>query len=154
MILPKTLVRQWYREREKNRKPHRLPVEDKEVLVYPIQNPYERNIDKKQLNLDRDTSFFTWSTTTHSAIHAAAYMGARNIYLIGVDYRLFPNGKVHFDSRHSPLYGAQNWNANSKHRQGDEWLKRQLKQRNINLVNLSTPPARKNKRSKSSVMNE
>lgn len=137
LILPETLVRQWYRERGRNRRPHRIKTENEQAYIYPIQNPYERRIHKKHLSLDKEAAFFTWSTTTHSAIHAAAYMGATTIYLIGVDYCLYPNGKVHFESKHSPIYGQQNWDTNQKHRQGDEWLASKLQEKSILLKNIS-----------------
>lgn len=134
LILPNTLVRQYYRDRKKNILPNRIPTSNQEAYIYPLQNPSEKNIAKKHTNLTIDTNFFCWSTTTHSAIHIAAYMGAKNIYLVGMDYKLFPNGKVHFESKHSPIFGQQAWNALAKHKQGDEWLKQKLKAKKIRLA--------------------
>lgn len=137
LVLPDTLVRQWYRDSNKNIKPNRIQTQNEKAYIYPCQNPAERNINKKHVLLEKGTEIFTWSTTTHSAIHLAAYMGAKNIFLIGVDYQLFPNGKVHFESKYSSIYGTQNWNANRKHRQGDLWLANQLKMQGVSLINLS-----------------
>lgn len=137
LVLPESLVRQWYKERKKNITPVRIEAQNEKAYIYPIQNPYERNLNNKHVRINRETQIFTWSTTTHSAIHLAAYCGAKNIFLIGVDYKLYPNGQVHFESRYSPIYGAQNWNANKKHRQGDEWLEKELAKLGVNLKNLS-----------------
>lgn len=137
LILPETLVRQWYREKAKNIKPSRIKPDNKEVILYPCQNPYEKNIKNKLIYLDKNAKIFTWSSTSHSAIHMAAYMGAKRIFLLGMDYQLFANGKVHFNSKYDASYGKQNWNANFKHKQGEEWLSQQLVKNNIQLVNLS-----------------
>ncbi len=135
LVLPETLVRQWRRDRTKVKSPSRVMVDHPDAYVYPIQDPGERrDFSRKELGLEPDSRIFTWSTTTHSAIHLAAYMGAKNIYLIGVDYRLFPDGRVHFDSRYYPYYGRQTWHALKKHRQGDEWLAQELARRNIRLL--------------------
>lgn len=136
LLLPETLVHQWYRQRNKIRKPARIPVFNEEAYVYSIQDPYERRIHRKEVSLEEDAEIFTWTTATHSAIHLAAYLGAKNIYLIGVDYELFPNGRVHFDSRYSAIYGAQDWNALAKHREGDHWLNRELSKAGVQVVNL------------------
>ena len=126
LLLPETLVRHHFGDGRVEKGPHRIATTNKEAWIYPIQNPYQKNINAKNVCLNKEATIFTWSTTTHSAIHLAAYMGAKNIFLIGVDYKLFPNGKVHFDSKYSSIYGQQKWNANKKHRQGDEWLKKAL----------------------------
>ncbi len=133
LVLPDTLVRQHYRDARKNILPQRIPTRVEGAWIYPLQEPGEKNIHHKSLSLDQDAEIFCWSTTTHSAIHMAAYMGARNIVLVGVDYALYPGGKVHFISKHSPIYGMQDWNALTKHRQGDEWLARQLRRHGIRL---------------------
>jgi hypothetical protein len=137
LILPESLVPQWYRQQERRKPQSRIPPDCPEAFIYPIQDARERNLSKKHVQLDRDTSFFTWSTTSHSAIHVAAYMGAKRIFLIGMDYQLYPNGKVHFESEHYPEYGQQDWNANKKHKQGDEWLARMLKNHQVEVINQS-----------------
>ncbi len=144
LVLPETLVRQYHYKAKQQVQPHRIDTCNPDSWIYPIQNPYEKNIQNKHLDLEPDARIFTWSTTTHSAIHLAAYMGAKCIYLIGVDYELYPGGKVHFDSRHCPDYGQQDWNANAKHRQGDRWLAQKLKPAGISLVNLSRETTRQN----------
>ena len=138
LILPESLVPQWYRQPSQIKYKNRIPPDNPEVLVYPIQDPKEKSLARKNLSLQADARIFTWSTTTHSAIHLAAYMGARNIFLIGMDYQLFPGGKVHFDSKYYPAYGQQDWNANRKHRQGEEWLAQNLGRQGVRLRNLSS----------------
>lgn len=137
LVLPETLVRQWHREPAKRLGPNRMPVENPEAFIYPIQDPRLNNLSMKHLSLKQNASIFTWSTTTHSAIHLAAYMGAKKIRLIGVDYQTYPNGKVHFNSKLSPEYSNQDWNANRKHQQGDRWLTGQLYARGVRLENWS-----------------
>ena len=58
--------------------------------------------------------------------------------MIGMDYALYPDGKVHFDSRHLPGYGGQRWHALAKHRQGDEWLTRELAKQGVEVINRSS----------------
>ena len=103
-----------------------------------MQDPYDRSLARKTVSLAPDAELFTWSTTTHSAIHFAAFLGAARIVLIGMDYALYPDGKVHFDSRHVPDYGDQRWHALAKHRQGDEWLTRELAKQGVAVVNRSS----------------
>ncbi|PHN02231.1 motility associated factor glycosyltransferase family protein [Flavilitoribacter nigricans] len=136
-VLPETLVRQWQPDPAKRVTPHRVPTVNRNAFIYPIQDPHSRDLSKKELSLGADASIFTWSSTTHSAIHLAAYMGARIINLIGMDYQLYPNGKVHFPSKYSKTYASQDWHANHRHRQGDEWLTLHLKNQNILVRNLS-----------------
>jgi 2-polyprenyl-3-methyl-5-hydroxy-6-metoxy-1,4-benzoquinol methylase len=136
-LLPETLVRHYYADKRNKDSPHRIPTENPEAYIYPIQNPYEKNISAKDIRLTKNANIFTWSCTTHSAIHLAAYMGAKNIFLIGVDYKLFADGKVHFDTNHNLIYGEQNWNVNQKHKFGDEWIAKELKKYAVNVVNLS-----------------
>ncbi|HEY3386983.1 MAG TPA: hypothetical protein VGK46_10755 [Saprospiraceae bacterium] len=137
LILSETLVNQSSTLPGHGHLPHRIPVQNDQAWIYPIQDPYEKNINNKKLDLQKEASIYTWSTTTHSAIHLAAYMGAKNIYLIGVDYMPYPNGKMHFDTRHSTTYALQKWNKNLKHSQGDEWLQKKLAENGINLKNMS-----------------
>lgn len=134
LVLPETLVHQWYKEPRKNKRPSRIPTHNTEALIYRIQDPREKNLNKKRISLAEDTDFFTWSCTTHSAIHIAAYAGAKNIYLIGMDYKLFPDGKVHFESKHSKIYGQQNWHALKKHQAGDEWITKKLEILGVNVL--------------------
>ena len=145
-ILPQTLVRQWYRDRRKNIQPNRIPSINPKAFLYPIQDPAIRNIHQKNVSIERETEIFTWSTTAHSAIHIAAYMGAKNIYLIGMDYAPFTTGKIHFNSQFWAGYGEQDWNANSKHKQGDDWLAKHLIQEGVNVVNLSKQISRQPRR--------
>jgi hypothetical protein len=137
LILSETLVNQASSLPGQRHLPHRVPVQNDQAWIYPIQDPYEKNINNKKLDLDKEASIFTWSTTTHSAIHLAAYMGAKQIFLIGVDYQLYPNGRVHFPSHHSTAYAQQNWNAHAKHQIGDRWLADRLGKMGIALTNLS-----------------
>ena len=140
LLLPETLVRQHYTDPAKNMLPNRLRTDNELAYIYPVQDPSEKTLDKKTLKLDPGSSIFTWSTTTHSAIHIAAYMGAKNIYLIGVDYKTFKNGRVHFDSKYDPKYARQDWNALKKHKLGDLWLEKELKNIGVNLINLGNEP--------------
>ncbi|MEN0004405.1 MAG: hypothetical protein AAF798_09685 [Bacteroidota bacterium] len=133
LILPETLVWQWRKGVKPPPRANRIPVNPPSSYVYPLQNPYLKNIQMKHVSLDQQADIFNWSTTLHSAIHLAAYMGARTIKLIGVDYRLFANGKVHFDSIYHPEYGQQKWHAHAKHKQGVEWLAYQLKQQGVRV---------------------
>ncbi len=134
MVLPETLVKQNRTAEE----PLRVETRDEAAFVYPIQSPYQnRNFVNKHLSLERNTRFFTWSSAMHSAIHIAAYMGASAIYLVGVDYQNFPDGKVHFDSAYYPDYARQDWAVHHKHKKGDEWLRKQLAEKGIKLENLS-----------------
>ena len=144
MILPETLVRQWNRGQQPIL-PNRIAPDSPKSYIYPIQDPYSKLLTSKSTAIEKDTSIFTWSCTTHSAIHLAAYMGAKNIYLVGVDYKPFPGGHTHFESKHLPSYGEQSWNAMSKHRKGDHWLANELKKQGVNVINLSqkTMAARK-----------
>lgn len=135
LLLSETLVREVAAGNEKEAS-HRVSVNNNQAIFYPIQDPYENVLSQKQIELHQKASIFTWSTATHSAIHLAAYMGAKCIKLIGVDYRLFPNGKVHFHSKYSGGYGQQHWNALSKHEQGDRWLTKALKKQGIEVLNL------------------
>lgn len=112
-----------------------IPVQNNRAYFYAIQNPYERTIDYKSVSLEKDARIFTWSTTTHSAIHLAAYMGAKNIYLIGVDHTPYADGRAHFDSRYDPNYGAQSL-LSKNHRKGDEWLAHQLMQHGVRVENI------------------
>lgn len=137
LILPNTLVRQHYRDPAKNILPHRIKTENPEAFIYKIQDPTEKYIDNKHIDFDIDARIFTWSTTTHSAIHIAAYMGAKNIFLVGVDYKLYPDHKVHFKSQYDKNYWKQDWNANNKHREGDIWLANALDAMRIKVKNCS-----------------
>lgn len=137
LILPETVVPQWYRNPAKRSKQGRVPPNCPEAYVYPIQNPAENVLERKHVSLDIGALMFTWSSTTHSAIHVAAYMGAKRIFLVGMDYRTYPNGRVHFDTHLFPDYGRQDWHALSKHQRGDEWLARQLQAAHgIEVINL------------------
>jgi hypothetical protein len=71
------------------------------------------------------------------AIHFAAFLGAAQITLIGMVYTLYPDGNVHFNSRHLSEYGTQRWHALAKHRQGDEWLARELAKQGVPVVTRS-----------------
>jgi len=118
----------------------RKKIYNKDSYYYNLQNPLVGDLNKKKLSLDigAESEIFSYSTTTHSAIHIAAYMGAKNIFLIGVDYKLFPNGKVHYESKYDKKYHKQmTINTLKKHKKGDEWLKEKLKEYGINLINLS-----------------
>ena len=137
LILPENLVGRFYTDRSKIRYKERVETESELGYIYPIQDPYERNIERKHVRIEKITRFFTWSTTTHSAIHIAAYMGAKNIYLIGMDYVNYPSGKVHFDSKYDVEFVLQDWSANTKHKAGDFWLAEQLTKSGIKLINLS-----------------
>ncbi len=137
LILPDTLVRQFIPNAKNTKSPHRIQTSNDKAYIYSLQNPYEKNIHNKHVNLTANTSMFCWSTTTHSAIHLAAYMGARNVYLLGVDYKLYANNKVHFYSKYCSTFSQQKWQANAKHRKGDLWLAKALKEVGINLENLS-----------------
>ena len=137
LILPETLVGRFYTDRSKIKYKERLETDVEYGYIYPIQDPNERNIERKHIDIEKNTRFFTWSTTTHSAIHVAAYMGAKNIYLIGMDYINYPSGKVHFKSMHDNEYELQDWSANAKHKSGDIWLAERLNKLDIRLVNLS-----------------
>ena len=139
-------MHQWYRDPRKRNETGRKPASCPDALVYPIQDPSQRHLSHKHVSLDIGARLFTWSTTTHSAIHAAAYMGASRIYLIGMDYRPFASGSVHFDSRYFADYSRQDWNALRKHQQGDEWLAHQLKRAHgIEVINLSNQYRKKRK---------
>ena len=138
LVLSETLVHQWYRNPKKRKHTGRIAANCPEALVYPLQDPAERQLGRKHVSLDIGARMFTWSTTTHSAIHVAAYMGAQRIFLIGMDYLPFASGSVHFNSAHFRDYGQQEWNAFRKHQQGDEWLAQQLKRAHgIEVINLS-----------------
>jgi len=137
-VLPETLVRR--AESDGPAFPGgstRLPNEASDAWVYRLQNPYERNLAHKSVSLAPDAELFTWSTTAHSAIHFAAFLGAARIVLIGMDYALYAGGKVHFESRHMPGYGGQRWHALAKHRQGEVWLARELARQGVAVVNRS-----------------
>jgi len=108
-----------------------------EAYYYKIQNPTER-LETRKISLEKDAEIFCYSTTTHSAIHIAAYMGAKNIVLIGVDYKNYPNGKVHFESKDGGEdYSNQNWGALGKHRKGDRWITYVLETQGIKVNNIS-----------------
>lgn len=111
------------------------PVRNDRAWIYEIQEPYEKVIDNKCITLEKDAKIFTWSATTHSAIHLAAYMGAKNIFLIGVDYVPYPNGRAHFDSKYNAEYGQQLW-ISINHRIGDEWLTRELMHHGVHVENI------------------
>ena len=138
LLLSELLFRHSFLDKSKVKGPPHIYVKNNKAYIYPIQYHLEKDIDKKQLSLDRDAKIFTWSTTTHSAIHLAAYMGAKNIYLIGVDYTSYEDGRVHFDSKHSEIYGEQKWSAFHKHRQGDKWLAGKLSHLGVSLFNISS----------------
>ena len=135
-VLPETLVQRPIAN------PHpgggtRVPNAAAEAWVYRIQDPNERELARKTVSLAPDAELFTWSTAAHSAIHFAAFLGAAKITLIGMDYALHPRGRVHFESRHVPGYGAQRWHAFAKHRQGDEWLTAELAKQGVQVINRS-----------------
>lgn len=138
LILPKTLVRQHHRDPSKNILPQRIETDNPEAFLYPIQDPSEKNIENRHVHLAIDSNIFVWSTTTHSAIHIAAYMGAKNIFLIGVDYGMYPDKRVHFKSKHNSTYWQQDWNANNKHQEGDLWLKKALGEMDIKVQHWNT----------------
>ena len=138
-VLPETLVR-----RSESKDPAfpggatRVPNAAPDAWVYRLQDPYERNLAGKSVSLAPDAELFTWSTAAHSAIHFAAFLGAARITLVGMDYSLYPGGEVHFESRHLSGYGGQRWHALEKHRQGDEWLARELAKQGVAVVNRSS----------------
>jgi len=115
----------------------RKVIVNKEAIHYKFQNPLTP-LGEGKLGLDREALIFTYSTTTHSAIHIAAYMGAKKIFLLGCDYKNYSSGKVHFDSKYGgEAYNMQDWSALGKHRVGDIWLKEELAKMNIKLENIS-----------------
>ncbi len=137
-VLPETLVRQPAAEGGAFPGPAtRVPNEAAAAWVYRLQDPYGRDLTRKSVSLAPDTELFTWSTVAHSAIHFAAFLGAARITLIGMDYSLYPGGKVHFESRHLAGYGGQQWHVLGKHRQGEEWLTRELARQGVQVVNRS-----------------
>jgi hypothetical protein len=99
-------------------------------------------MDKRSLDLDIDSTMFSDSATTHSAIHVAAYMGAKKIYLVGVDYKNHDNGLPHFKCS-DEIYSSQGPRGDKNRpmksfRKADDWLKKNLKeQHGIELINLS-----------------
>ena len=136
LLLPENLVPQYFRDTSKIRYKDPLKPDCEEAIIYPIQNRMIRNLNDHIIDTEKQTRIFTWSTTTHSAIHLAAYMGARRILLGGVDYTPYPGGKVHFDTQLNPDFGTQDWSANVKHKQGDQWLAQQLRVLGIELLNM------------------
>jgi hypothetical protein len=82
----------------------------------------KHDLPSKYYGDDESKGFIAYSTTTQSALHILCYMGFKKIYLIGVDYRLFDNGKVHFKSRICKDYTDQEWNAFRRFKEGDDYI--------------------------------
>ncbi|MEN0006144.1 MAG: FkbM family methyltransferase, partial [Bacteroidota bacterium] len=139
LILPDFLVRHSYGGKGQSKYPPHLKTNNPKAYIYPVsRDGRSKGLGQRSLSLQRETSIFTFTTTTHSAIHLAAYMGAKNIYLIGVDYQNFEDGKVHFESKYSRMYGQQNWQVFRRHKRGDEWLRQRLAKFGIHLENISS----------------
>ena len=98
----------------------------RDAYYYNIMSPFidleEKCLRDLDINVD---DVFCYSTTTHSAIHIGAICGARNIYLIGCDYKKFDNGAVHCNTS-SETYSRQEWEVLEKHKKGDMFLKKEL----------------------------
>ena len=136
LILPETLVSQWGNSGKRRSFPNRVNTPNIPAYIYPIQNPNIKSLDQKRISLGKTAPIFTWSTTLHSATHIAAYLGARRIFLIGVDYQPYPNGNVHFDSKFYPYYGKQKWQTFKKHKGGDIWIEKKLEELGVSVINL------------------
>ena len=108
--------------------------------VYYTKHKYDLSNgcqDDIRLDIGAHNKIFAYTTTTHSAIHIAAYMGATEIYLIGIDYRHYPGGKIHFNTGIDKRYDEQDWQVFRKHRIGDEYITRKLDEQGIKVINLS-----------------
>lgn len=129
LILPATLVRRPGCGDATERVPTAVPG----AYIYPLQNPSIRDPRRKTVGLERSARILSWTSVAHSAIHLAAYMGARAIVLEGMDCRPFPDGRVHFDTPLMPEYGEQAWSANAKHAIGIDWVSQQLRAQGIQV---------------------
>ena len=96
LVLPNKLFKHHYRAAKGDLVRYLIPFKNTEALIYDIQDPHQNVIDLKQVGLKRHSRIFTWSSVMHSAIHVAAYMGAKNIVLVGADYKCVPKWQSSF----------------------------------------------------------
>lgn len=115
---------------------HKTIENDKCIYYHKYKYDLSSGLDI-DLKWDAYKQIFAFTTTTHSAIHIAAYMGAKTIYLIGVDYKDYSNGQVHFKTCIDHRYDNQQWNVYKKHQEGDKYITRKLSAKGINVYNLS-----------------
>jgi hypothetical protein len=109
----------------KHKTADRVKVNNSEAYGYVLQDPLKNkkiDLPNKYYGIDKDAHFFSYTTTTQTAIHILCYMGFKKIYLVGVDYRLHDSGKVHFEVVNDKQYSDQPWNAFVRFREGDNYL--------------------------------
>ena len=118
----------------------RVKVFNDDAYGYTLQDPLlnrKFHLPNKYYGTQRDAHFFSYTSTAQPALHILCYMGFKKIYLVGFDYKKFGDGKIHYDSKHDPNYGAQKMNALQRFKEGDDYLIPRLMQENkVNIINL------------------
>ncbi len=117
----------------------RIKVINPKAIGYTLQDPLQNKVhhlSRKYYGIQKNAHFFCYTTTFQTALHILCYMGFTKIYLVGVDYKLFNTGKMHYDSNYDPNYGSQKMNALNRFREGDDFLIPMLqKTNNVRIEN-------------------
>ena len=120
---------------------NRIRIKSGKFFQYKIQDPLknkQQDLHNKYYGNKDQIGFISYTTTTQSAIHILCYMGFKRIFLLGVDYKLYDNNKVHFESKISSNYSNQNWNALQRMKNGDQYIFNQLEKNfNCKIINLN-----------------
>ena len=75
--------------------------------IFFIRDIYEWNVHRGLFSADpTDLLHCSGSVIVDYCIPLAIYMGFKQIYLVGCDHSIGPNGVRHFDGRREPLSGA------------------------------------------------
>jgi hypothetical protein len=137
MLMPEKLVLSADLRASETRMSERLSVDEELAYYYPVADRPDLHSLSHDLHISEHCRFISGSSLSNAAIQAAAYMGAKRIFLIGMDHLHYADGKVHFESKYDAEYHQQTWSAFHRHEADEIWLKKQLIKQSIALHNIS-----------------